>query len=161
MKDEIFKERIGYIAGFLALVISLNSFKTELERLRINLVFISFNLAEYFLFVILAIILALHFFYLPHFIPTENRRWVKLKNVLTIISYAILFLIAINPLVLGLFFGISKIVVWLNHNVEAQRTTIKGLAIISAIIVGGIGGLVGNFIFQIFKRKFLTPNDNK
>lgn len=99
--NNVFKERFEYIIGFVALTISIGEFKDELANITITVPHLSFNLSQYFIAIILAALVALHFYFLPLFIRGEGKTRSKLKNLFTAISHAILLFIVLSPFLIG------------------------------------------------------------
>jgi hypothetical protein len=109
MDKSIFKERFEYIIGFLALTVSLSNFKDELKSITISTPLLTFNLAQYFLTVILASLVALHFYFIPQFVSSKKKVIIKFNNFLTYVCFAILFFIILTPFFIGIVYLLNLI----------------------------------------------------
>lgn len=153
---EVFKQRFEYIIGVLALMISLSNFKDELKVIIINLGFLKFNLAEYFLYLILAAIVSLHFYFIPEFFPIDKSFYMKFKKGLHIISFTILFFCLMTPFALGL----GYLIIWItSHLLLDSKTMADVVHIISSLLA--IVSFILAFLASRMKYRIETTELNK
>lgn len=105
--DERKKEYFEYIIGFLALVLTLSNFKSELEAVKIDAGWLKFSLSAYLMWLVVYVVAVLHLFFIPFFIRSE--KFGKVKSGILATVYSLLFIATVSPLII-LLSAIARII---------------------------------------------------
>lgn len=157
MLCQTIKNKYEAIFGFVTIVISLSAFKDELAKVSVDLHFIKFNLAEYFLWVIYAFCLCLYLYVMEHRVrETAIGSW-KFFDWMTRLGFFIFVLALSSPVLILLMLGFTNLVLWLGNVTINQnypdlfRRNNTWLSILSSAIAIAI-----SIFTKIFSDQFYT-----
>jgi len=133
MKD--LKDRWQLITGFVAVIISLSSYKDELKEISLDYYFINFNLSEYLFYVIIGFIVVIHLYIIPYILNSTKYSKIKLLKGIENLTYVIFLIIVLSPTFLFFIYIIKLFIVELIKLEEQQITKVmRGISFLSGIL---------------------------
>ncbi len=96
------KIKFELLIGFLSLIISLSTFGDKMEKIDINLGFISFTGREYLFYSIIGLFVSFYFYAIDYtFKMTKIGKW-RIFYVLTLLAYSVFVFIILSPILITL-----------------------------------------------------------
>jgi len=133
------KEKYELFIALVAVIISISAFKEELNKISLDLGFVSFSLSDYFLVLILIFVFGLHLYFLPILVGNTKYSNLKILKYFEIGAYSILILALVSPSILLIIWIISYLSNLLNaiskNILEMMQYVLQVLVIISTIIL--------------------------
>ncbi|WP_321345214.1 HEPN domain-containing protein [uncultured Draconibacterium sp.] len=147
------KDKYEIILGFLAVVISFAAFKDSLGKISIDLGFLKFSLADYFLVVVSGFLLSIYLYTIESVLnKTKLGNW-KGFNYILLIAYTIFVAFLFSPIPIGIVYLVKLSLPMLIKHIEVINSV---LTIISFIV-----GIVLSYLSNRLSKKVLKAKKNQ
>jgi len=139
MEAEKLRDRYDFILGFVALVVSLSAFKTELQAINFTFGTYSYNLGEYFLIVISGFLVCLYFYSIEKVSRNYSFGRYRLFSVILVMAEVLLIFLIASPVILLLvhlgFWIYSLLGDIPNENLKTATATLQIFALVINIVL--------------------------
>jgi hypothetical protein len=106
---EISNNKLELTIGFTALIVSLGTFKSELQSIMIDLGIFKFSLDKYLLLVILALLLSAYLTYIDKISKEFQFGGWRVFNILPFLSTFLLVFVLVSPFLIMLLYPLNKL----------------------------------------------------
>ena len=147
------KEKYEIILGFVTLVISLSAFKDELSKVNLNLGYIEFSLATYFLFIVYGFCICLYFYILERVSQdTAIGNW-KLFDYAIQFAFFLFVFIILSPLVIILNLIIFMLYNWIVIIPTRSGGLEQFFSLVTSLIAGFLSVYTSTRLFREAKQR--------
>jgi len=163
MLSQTIKNKYEAIFGFVTLVISLSAFKDELEKVNVDLRFINFTLAGYFLWVIYGFCLCLYLYIVEHMVrETAIGNW-RFFDWMTRAGFFIFILTLSSPILLVVMLVMLRVFAWIGSlayqisypdflsSIKDTSWFSPGFISITGLIASLVSSKLSNLFYKAFK----------
>lgn len=149
------KERWEFIVGYVALIVSLSSFKDELDKIELDLGFTIFTASKFLFVLIICFFFALHLYLIPFLFSSSKYADKKIFRYLEKSSYFIFVLLSLSPFFVCFSVLIYYLINLFNNITPETKSTINSAAmIIIGIVLGAFSNIIAKkYILQKYSTQ--------
>ncbi len=146
---EKLKEKYQFIIGFVAIIISLSSFKNELKSIEVNLSFYSFDLSQLFFWLIIGYLITIQLYIIP-FIFLGKFPNNKLLKFISNLAYVTFVLLSLTPILVSIIYLFDWLIGLIPPISFGTNKVLSGLF---TSLIGGIAGYFSRAFVIWYKRE--------